>query len=478
MACNNDIRDYNLMSESFLSTLHKHMDKHHGLYSAIAITNKQIYTETTDRNFHLRKDGVMSYLPKGKASNVSGGKWTTENRQTIKLGKGLKKLFKAAHIIDPIKDEELERIVTSITSEYVFNGTLREVKGKEIVHWYNQSQYADRQHTLSSSCMKYDECEDYIEFYAKNEETVSMIIATDQEDRLIGRAIVWHNAILDSNKNGKHQVALCDRVYGKPLTITAIDAYAANKGYARKETQDYHSQRDIVLSNGQVLNTDITIYVRSHDFYPYMDTMKSIDVNGSTGVLYNNSDHKSLTGTDGNSESMTRTRDGELYNEDECVYSEYYDEYLHENDAIYVESVQTYLQETDIEYLHTGEPHPGEDSQICMLPNGSSDFCRDSDAEETMYHGVHVVIDTSIDCTCDPVSSWNVYLDWLKQITVERIFTHESGLVMKYIFNLDTSVNIDKFDDGSYSDEELLEASNEHKLYAWIDDEWIIHTEL
>ena len=49
---------------------------------------------------------------------------------------------------------------------------------------------------------------------------------------------------------------------------------------------------------------------------------------------------------------------------------------------------------------------------------------------------------------------------------------------MKYIFNLETSVHIGKIDDGSYSNEELLEACEEHKLYAWIDDEWIIHTEL
>lgn len=445
------VKQNQLMSQSFWRIVqHKLESKHHSLLYAINLRTSLNYTSQSDRNFHLRKDGNLSLLPKGRQSIVnSDNKWTVDGRTTIKMGKGIKKLFDSANIDSPLDDTQLEELVTNIKSDFIFNGKISVVKGKEITYWYNGCNYASGQATLSSSCMRHDNCESFIEFYAKND-NASMIIATDNNNHLLGRAIVWSNAEFTDNDDNNYTNSFCDRIYGKPLTIKAIQAFALEHGHICKLEQDYHSEESFLMPNGTHMRGTVSIEVIPHDFYPYMDTMKSIDIIAhDKAILYNNSDYKELTGTDGNNddEDWVTDIDGERLHVDDTVYSEHHGEYLNRDYAVYSDSMSSYISEGESETLHNGAYCLTDDARQVTLPNGLIDY----EYYEYVIDGSHNIEDCTIseywDISTDVVLDQSVYSSMLNSVTITRVRDNKM-----YIFEVDTTVTEEYLADQSFDD--------------------------
>lgn len=61
------------------------------------------------------------------------------------------------------------------------------VEGEDIIHWYNGN-YNEYGATLSNSCMRYDECGEYLRVYA---DTCKMLVLFNKErDLICGRALL------------------------------------------------------------------------------------------------------------------------------------------------------------------------------------------------------------------------------------------------------------------------------------------------
>lgn len=445
------VKQNQLTSQSFWRVVSRKLEsKHHSLLYAMNLRSRLNYTIQSDRNFHLRKDGNLSLLPKGRHSVVNNdNKWTVDGRTTIKMGKGIKKLFNSAHIDSPLNDTELEELVTDIKSDFIFNGQITVVNGSNITYWYNGFRYANGQATLSSSCMRHDSCESFIDFYAKND-NASMIIATDKNMQLLGRAIVWSNAQFRDDDDNEYTNSFCDRIYGKPLTIKAIQAYALEQGHICKLDQDYHSEQSFLMPNGTHMRGNVSIEVKPHDYYPYMDTMKSIEIlSDDKAILHNNSDYRELTGTDGNNddEDYVTDIDGERIHVDETVYSEHHGEYIQRDYAVYSEPMNSYISEGEAIELHNGDYCLRDDARSVTLPNGLNDY----EYYEHAIDGSHNVEDCTLteywDISTDVVLEQSVYSSMLNSVTITRVRDNKT-----YIFEVQTSVTEEFLADQSFDD--------------------------
>lgn len=423
-SCNT--KSHQLLSQSLMSTLNNKMNnRHEGLLNVIYDQSKKLYSKQSDRNFHLRKDGTLSMLPKGKDSIVnSENKWSIEGRTTIKLGRGLRRMFDTAGIDKPLNDTELEKLVTAIQSDYIFTGSISMVTGSDIVKWYHGDNYAHNQATLTQSCMRHDTSQNHIEFYAKNKD-VSMIIATDDDNKLLGRAIVWHNASLHTDDDVSIQQPFCDRIYGKPLTILAIQKYAIEQGFIVKQSQDYHSERYFAQPNGSTICADVSIRVVRHYTYPYMDTMKSIEfIDDTHGILHNNCDHKDLTGTDGNhdndngDEDMVHTMHGDYMHIDDTVWSDYHDEYIEHDLACYSDILNTYISESSAITLHNGDVTHCDEYQYVTLPDRTEARESDNLVVSGYVNGNFCSISKYFDTTFDSVVDTLVYASHMETVTI------------------------------------------------------------
>lgn len=436
----NQILSKNLLSNSFLRVLDNKLSNHIGLSYILSISNQRYFTERHDRNFHLRKDGCLSFLPKGRPSIVNdNGNWDTDGRMKIKFGKGLNKLFASAGLDKPLSDTELEKVVSAIKSEYVFNGKITEVFGDDIVKWYHYEKYANDQYTLSSSCMKHDECQPYVAFYAKNK-NASMIIATNNDDELIGRAIVWEKAtLLPHDKNYPElKVTFCDRAYGKNITVNAIVDYAKDKGYVTKQVQDYHSEYAFSLPNGENIQADMMINVATHEFYPYMDTFKSIEsISNNEGILHNNCDHKDLTGTNGNSDvDYVETRHGESIREDDAHYSEYYDDWIDGARAVYDDHNHTYIEEDDSIELNDGCITHHDCAVQVTYPSNFQAYIHENNSSNGYTNGHNTLIDGSSSVSFDALANTYVYDEEIRT-TIVTMDTEE----IHYEFTISTALS-------------------------------------
>lgn len=411
-----------LFSQSFQNILEEKLrHKNQALLNCLHHAARKLYTVQSDRNYHIRKDGTFSYLPRGKKSYLNeDGKWSLEGRTTSKMGRGLRKLFDTANINNAMDDTELEHLVKAIQSEYMFNGKISEVRGYDIVKWYNGYNYASNQASLSSSCMRHESCESFIEFYANNPDNCSMIIAVNDDNLLLGRAIVWHNATLDYDQQTHENIPFCDRIYGKPLTVSAIQKYAHEQGYITKSEQSYHNEMGIALPNGRTAAAEITVKVRTHDYYPYMDTLKSIEeISNDTGILYNNCDYRDLTGTDGNSDGDYVTLDnGERVHEDDARWSNYCDMYIHEEDAIFSECMSDYIPVSDYISLHNGDVCHVDESSNVILPCGRDSYEYEPNTRWGYSNGQHCQISEDFCITYDNLLEIDVYEEEVNTIVV------------------------------------------------------------
>lgn len=376
------------------------------LYKCIADTDNKIatkilqrkvdkeYSIKSDRHFTINNKGLMTFTPKNRIVNIRDNQWAREGRMEIKIGKGLKRIFD-----DKVKlpNTFYEKMNNLIKSKYEFNAEIRLVSGYEIKHWYHYSNYSetDNTGTLADSCMKHEKCQDYFGIYTNNPDIVRMIIAVNNNNKLIGRAIVWRT----------NQGTFCDRIYGNDITIEKIKDYCKEKGILHKYKQTYSDER-FVSSIGEILDDEIIVTLPNNsdeDLYPYMDTLKYTDDLNSGGAItlssHNNYDI-TLDDIDGNNddEEYIETENGYRIRRDDAVYiegrgwyhsddvtwSDYYSEYV-----ITIDSTETYeghiIVDDDDNFIYaedTGRLHDGG-----TLTFSEYDSAYYYNASECMIHG-------------------------------------------------------------------------------------------
>ena len=296
---------------------------------------KKAVNDKHDRHFTINSKGAMTYTPKGRITAITEcrEKWLADEkyRSEIKFGKGLRKIFQHQSIKMP--DNIIEYFANKLKSMYTFTGNIKVVSGDSIRSWYDGRNYAKyNTESLGNSCMRHQSCSEFFSVYTENDDKVKMIIALDEENMLIGRAILW-----DTDSHG----LFCDRIYGSQMTIEAIKAYAKKLGAYTKYEQSY-GNATLVSSTGEVNESEITIKLNKGGFhsYPYMDTLKyTDDISDKNEIILSSEEGEyCLESTDGGpNENYVTLHCGDRVHEDEARYVNRYDEWYHADDTVYSE---------------------------------------------------------------------------------------------------------------------------------------------
>ena len=203
--------------------------------------------------------------------------------------------------------------------------------------------------------MKKPSCQKYLDIYEQNSPNiVKMLIATDDDDRLIGRALIWQT------EQGK---TFMDRIYGNDQTIQAFIEYAKEREWWHKTYQNHSSANHITNHVGQHIN-DMQLTVKLDtsdlDYLPYMDTFKYTD-DIDEGILNNISGDYVLENIDGawpDETGYVTTICGSRVHEDDARWSSYHDNWYLEDDVVWSNYHDSYIEYEqsiyiDDEYYHT-----------------------------------------------------------------------------------------------------------------------------
>lgn len=210
-----------------------------------------------------RETGLLSFLPASKYAECldAGTLWSTSYRQTAKPAKVARMLMRAG-IAEQFTDAQWERFTNIVkVAAKPANGTFEVVSGPDIQTAYHEANYAPMNiGTLASSCMRYDECQSYFGIYTDNPDRVSLLVYRDEENRVLGRALLWRT---DGG------VTVMDRVYGNDETQERFMKYANEHGYESR--------------TGAI----VSLRYADQEYYPYMDTFRYLWVSDTdrSGVL-------------------------------------------------------------------------------------------------------------------------------------------------------------------------------------------------
>ncbi len=301
---------------------------------------------------YLTPERIETLLSKGEDL------WTSSKRFHIKPGSFISKIFKGVH---PREVEIFSNLFRNIQSKIEMD--FRIIKGQKIRDFYHHSTYYSENGSLGASCMKYDVCQEYLDLYTQNTDTISLLILIDDQCKLIGRSLLWD---LGDTK-------IMDRIY----TINDenfqyhFKKWADDNGYWYKKEQRWNNTL-FFESKGKVDYKQIDITLKNYDFesYPYMDTFKFIDF--KNGRISNYQPHGVKFNTISSAEGKVQPPDiyslcekSKTYHSsdsivfvparginvcsDITVYSDIYDTYILREDAFYDQDLRDWVyQDNDL----------------------------------------------------------------------------------------------------------------------------------
>jgi len=251
-------------------------------------TKEHFYTETEIFLLEWRKDGETYNAILNKES-LEFGKDILKPTN-LKVGRFVKSLLdKSDNKLDNTKIEEfVNKYKTEVSKLGNVFSRFELVEGEDIRHYYLKDNYESEKHTLGNSCMRYDGCQEYLDIYVDNPDSVKLLILRSDEDssKICGRALLW-NAKSSSNGNFRSiDGKFMDRIYvnNSPDEELFLEyarknnfAYKLNNGveYKGEILSQYRDEIYVVLDNCYF------------EYYPYMDTLKYYDPNsGRLSSLY------------------------------------------------------------------------------------------------------------------------------------------------------------------------------------------------
>ena len=258
-----------------------------------------------------------------------------KSRNSTGIGRLVNQIFPGKY-----NSKEVEDFVNSFkNANKPAENEMKLVKGEDIRKYYLVTNYSEEIGDLGGSCMRYTRCQSYLDIYVKNPEQVQLLVYTNDEDQVIGRALLWK---LNDKKSKSIEDAeyFLDRVYGIDDSIKKMfQDYANDQGWAWRTTSSYGDCQDITYKGVSGYGVKMTIILDKSDFnyYPYMDTFKELDVNQNK--LYNQDENENwtLTNTDGTYEDnngVWSDWEDRRIPEDEAVYSDWLDTHIYERNAV------------------------------------------------------------------------------------------------------------------------------------------------
>lgn len=364
-----------ILSDSLRSTMLDFMHRAENvnyMHSIMQFIKNYPASVSDDRNFTINSKGKMTMLPAGKQTELTeNDNWSTTGRTEIAYGRGLRKIFSFTNA--QIPDEYIERLSNYLRGQFEFTGKFEIVNRTAIKYWYYMDQYAENQGTLDNSCMKKFSCQPYLQLYVNNPDTVSLLIAKNADDKLVGRALIWKTT---------QGITFMDRVYGNDQTIQAFLEYAKEHGYWHKTHQNHSSADQVNNEKGEKTSKYLSVKLNTSnlDYLPYMDTFKfSNDID--EGILNNESGDYCLENIDGswpNDDEWVTTSDGQRIREEDARWSDYEDAWFCDDDVVYSEYHNSYIIYD--ECIRVNDEYYMPDADCIVRSEYEDEYIHESDA--------------------------------------------------------------------------------------------------
>ena len=294
----------------------------------------------------------ISYLTQDRMESMSEDEyWNSTRRYHAKPGAFVSKVFNG---IPPKEIEKFSNLFRAEADKPSFRFEV--VKGDRIRDIYYYESVASESGSLGISCMKHEHCQKYFGVYTQNTDKVSMLVMFDDEDMVIGRALLWD---FDSYK-------LMDRIYtiNDERYSSYFKKWCTKNGFLHKSEQNWYNTLSFEQFGDKrvKLKLKLTLDNRNFDYYPYMDTFKFIDNDGNLYNYHPDCDFRTLCSTDGRKQYSDYLRfdsidevfrypgdtvwleyKGFYTHHDNCYYSECNDSYILREDAFYNEEAHDYV---------------------------------------------------------------------------------------------------------------------------------------
>ena len=236
------------------------------------------------------KDDMITFI-----SDVKADKWLDENeddeqtpfnmkgRTDFKIGRFVRAFFTNKDIIEDcdfnedeikFKDKEYEEFVNLYKSTNTKSNTRFElVGGDSIRNYYSEESHAfGERGQLGSSCMRYEQCQEYFGIYTENPKSVKLLVYLNEENKVLGRALVWKMS--ESPCNAEY---FMDRIYtAKDSDIIKFQDYANKEGWLMKAFNSFDDHASVLLTyKNQPVVGKIVVKLKevNFDYYPFMDTL-------------------------------------------------------------------------------------------------------------------------------------------------------------------------------------------------------------
>lgn len=300
------------------------------IYTLIDITDKNDTISLIQVNRIIRDNPDLGerlpYNIRHKKSGWPSSEFWNKARTEMKIGRWTKRIFTEVHKTD-LSDSKIEEFVnlykSSIDGDDLTN--LELVRGEDIRKWYLYTNYEASRGQLGNSCMRYSNCQDFLDIYVKNPEVCQLLIlkSDDNPDKIKGRALVWKLT------SGDYYM---DRIY----TINDSDKLLF-KDYARVNKME-NSYDGGINESLEVKLGDYT-----YEKYPYMDTF--VVYNPTTKILRDDEDLWPGQGYI----NIQNTNGG--FGAEDAVWSEWEDEYINRENAVRCANVEDWLTRDAARYL-------------------------------------------------------------------------------------------------------------------------------
>lgn len=318
-----------------------------------------------EANYISMRGEMCSFLPAGREhkTNPDTGRWLRDSRQEMKPAKLARKLL-IEDRNDDLDATDYEKFTNAVKSYISVLGDedgngknirLELVNGNDIkkyYHWRNYSELMGKDTNLWGSCMRSEECQGYFEIYTENASVCSLLVALDNDGKVLGRALVW------TFTDGKRGM---DTIYAHESLFESFITWAVDNQAYYKDRQSCHHQSFDKLNRGSVsYEARVKLAYYRPDEYPYMDTLSILTEYGMlmTDVPRNGESYKTLRDTGGGYEDGEDDDDyvtletGGRCHVDDCTYLDYrnysgerIDGYYHESQVVFTEDDSYRLRE-------------------------------------------------------------------------------------------------------------------------------------
>jgi hypothetical protein len=327
----------------------------------------------------------LSFVSDNQATtkiNSGTDKWAlfSKSNNSTTIGRVVKSILSDNNIV--VSDRDVDKFVDKFKAEFDKSlikdkeSPFKIVKGEDIRYWYLIYNYNENARSgngsLGKSCMRYEECQKFLDIYVNNPDQVTMVILLNDDNKLLSRALLWK-----TNKG-----LYLDRIY-----YTNQSDIELVMDWVKENNTIYRMYNDERLEG----NEWVSLKKVKYDYYPYMDTFKYYYItNGelmTEKVKYDDMRNLLLLeSTSGKGEPQNKvycTKDDEWYPEEQTEYSRYYNSHIFKQNAIWSKRFNSFLHRSYAYFSeHIDDNLPDEECNLVYIDNhGNTDYYPDDSDE-------------------------------------------------------------------------------------------------